>query len=259
MIIRRIIIGAVTMALMSPAQSPAMDMSIYYVPVSGNSSKVYSETRSRYILYSSHGDFSLPETPSQRVVSTKRKAGGVEITVEAGEGVSASDALPAQFLSDTRLLGIRSPEITRLGEKFIGSRNPLQSVTRFVYDYITEKTLGVPIISAREILKSRTGDCTEHTVLTVAILRAMRIPCRAVVGMILAERFQGAGNVFVFHMWAEAHLGGRWMLADSTRPGTFNYNRYIAFAYHNLRAEMPLEYLSAVSAIRDLSVHYQDR
>ena len=143
--------------------------------------------------------------------------------------------------------------------KFAESNNPLGDVTVFVYEYITNKIEGIPIVSAREVLRSRTGDCTEHAVLTVALLRALGIPARAVVGMILAERFHGAANVFVFHMWAEALIGGRWVVADSTRPGRFDYNRYIAFSYHNLRAEMPLEYLRAVSSIQNLSVRYVDR
>ena len=66
-------------------------------------------------------------------------------------------------------------------------------------------------------------------------------------------------NVFVFHMWAEACVDGKWLLADATRPGDLHPHRYITFAQHSLKAEMPLEYLGAVSAIRDLAVHYDGR
>jgi hypothetical protein len=129
---------------------------------------------------------------------------------------------------------------------------------QFVYGHISNKTEGIPIVSARTVLRTRTGDCTEHAVLAVAVLRALGIPARAVVGMILCDAFGAHRNVFVFHMWAEAFYGGRWVLLDATRPSDIHPNRYIAFAVHNLRAEMPLEYLSAISSIRNLAVKYSD-
>jgi hypothetical protein len=74
--------------------------------------------------------------------------------------------------------------------------------------------------------------------------------------MYLAGAFRGKRDVFVYHMWVEAYRGGAWQLVDAANPGPKSLNRYIAFARHSLKTEMPLSYLRAVSAIQDLTVAY---
>lgn len=246
--------GIILVAVLSAEPSAGFDTGFYSVPLRDFSPAVYGAREARYLVFSSDENFSLPGTPFQCVESTRRVAGGVEVRVRSGAANPAGGGNRAGLTSDTRLLAITSPEIRNIAAKFSGRKDPVPAVTRFVFDHITRKTEGIPIVSAREVLKSRTGDCTEHAVLSVAILRALGIPSRAMVGMILSESFRAERNVFVFHMWAEAWTGGRWVLADATRPGQEQPQRYIAFACHSLRAEMPLEYLGAVSAIRDLSV-----
>jgi len=127
-------------------------------------------------------------------------------------------------------------------------------VERFVHGHISEKTFGIPLIPAPAVYRGRAGDCTEHTVLAVALLRRMGIPARAVVGMIYSEEFEGMRDVYVFHMWAEAFHRGQWVLVDATRPGAKQPSRYIAFTYHNLKSEAPLAYLGALSALKNLRV-----
>jgi transglutaminase-like putative cysteine protease len=108
------------------------------------------------------------------------------------------------------------------------------------------------------ILKDRAGDCTEHSILTVSLLRASGIPARAVVGIILSEYFNGRRDVFVYHMWVEACVNKKWILVDSTRPMHLNHNRYIAFTYHNLKTEGPIDYLNALSVITNIKIRQVD-
>ena len=61
--------------------------------------------------------------------------------------------------------------------------------------------------TAVEVLETRTGDCTEHSVLLVALARALGYPARVVVGMV------SDGSVFAFHMWAEVGIDG-WVPFD---------------------------------------------
>jgi hypothetical protein len=74
------------------------------------------------------------------------------------------------------------------------------------------------------------------------------------VGMVFSEEYEGLRNVFVYHMWGVAHVGGKWVMVDATRPGPKQPNLYIAFTSHSLKTEAPLSYLKAISAIRDLTV-----
>lgn len=61
--------------------------------------------------------------------------------------------------------------------------------------------------SAKEVLETLEGDCTEYTVLAIALCRAVGIPARAAVGVKYDE------GIFNYHMWLEAYVG-RWINLD---------------------------------------------
>ncbi|MCU0847122.1 MAG: transglutaminase domain-containing protein [Spirochaetes bacterium] len=252
-----------SLLLHSPESSAdAIDPSVYSVRIKNFSEKVFAEKRSLFLLRSDDGGFSLSETPFQRIRSTKTNRTGTVVTVETGLIDSAEKRDPgnrAGYLRDTRFLNLVSPEVKKISSAFKMGGNILDDVANFVYGHITSKIVGIPLIPAVEIIRVRSGDCTEHSVLTVAILRSLGIPARAVTGMVIAREFMGKKNVFVFHMWAEAYFDGEWRLVDSTRPGENNPNIYVAFAYHSLQTETPLAYLKAVSSIQKLEAEYLRR
>jgi transglutaminase-like putative cysteine protease len=250
-----LLIGAASL-LRGGGERADIDPSFYTVAISGFSDSVYGEQTSKYILSSSDPNFALPDTPFQKIVGHDRGADATRITLLAGPIDPSRNGVFPAYLENTRYLNIDSAEIQGIRRRFAASPDPVRDVERFVYGAITNKTYGIPIISARDILKTKTGDCTEHAILTVSILRALNMPARAVVGMLLSREFGGLRNVFVFHMWAEAHVNGKWALADSTRPGDGNHNLYIAFSHHHLKTEMPLEYLKSIAAIKNLTVAY---
>jgi hypothetical protein len=66
----------------------------------------------------------------------------------------------------------------------------------------------VGFATATEILKNREGDCSEHTVIMVALCRAVGIPARAAVGVMYAD------GIFAYHMWPEVYVG-RWINLDA--------------------------------------------
>jgi transglutaminase-like putative cysteine protease len=233
----------------------------YFVEVKNFKNKIYSEKTTRYRLTSSNDDFNLIETGYQKINSAKIKNQKKIIGVESGLAAnqSATDEELSSFLSDSRFLSLASPEITDAASKLKGSSDPIRSVENYVFKHITDKTIGIPLVPAVDIYRMKRGDCTEHSVLAVALLRKLAVPARAVVGMYLVEEFKGRQNIFVYHMWAEAFVKGRWILVDATRPGEKHLNRYIAFTYHNLKSEAPLPYLRAISSIQDMIVEYEER
>ncbi len=230
----------------------------YTMEVKNLKSSVYSEKTSRYRIESSDADFTLISTSNQRIIG--QRTGNQKKIIDIETGLIKKVATTAEelsgYLKDTRFLNISSPEISGAAAKLRDSEDPISAVENFVYGHIADKTLGIPIVPAAQVFRMKRGDCTEHSVLSVALLRALRVPARAVVGMYLSEEFLGKRNVFVYHMWTEAYWKGRWILLDATRPGENKLNRYIAFAYHNLKAEAPLPYLRAVSAIQNMTVTY---
>ncbi len=107
--------------------------------------------------------------------------------------------------SDHSLIGGRATEIA--GPKD-GTLKAIRAVSGWVYRYIEKKpTLSVP--SALEVLESGVGDCNEHTILLVALLRSLGIPSRPCVGVVYFR------DGFYYHAWAEVWIG-RWVTVDPT-------------------------------------------
>ncbi|MDT8340037.1 MAG: transglutaminase-like domain-containing protein [Longimicrobiales bacterium] len=78
-------------------------------------------------------------------------------------------------------------------------------VARYVEDAVT---FSVP--SALQVLDTRRGDCNEHTVLYVAMARALGLPARTAVGLVYVD------GSFFYHAWPEVWLDGRWVAVDPT-------------------------------------------
>jgi hypothetical protein len=83
-------------------------------------------------------------------------------------------------------------------------------VNTFVFDWITEKDFTVGFASALEVCHHPRGDCTEHGVLAVALLRRLGVPARGVTGWV------GLGEMLGLHFWVEVRLRNRWVPIDPT-------------------------------------------
>jgi len=122
------------------------------------------------------------------------------------------------FLAAEPLLESDAPEIqaeaTRALAGVSGPRARAERLTRHV-NALLEKKPTVSIPSALEVLRTRVGDCNEHTALFVALARASGIPARVSVGLVAVR------NAFYYHAWPEVYLdegGGRglWLPVDPT-------------------------------------------
>ncbi len=105
-----------------------------------------------------------------------------------------------------------------------GSRAQAEALTRYVSATVQKKpTVSLP--SAREVLRTKIGDCNEHTALFVAMARAIGIPARIAVGLAYVR------GAFYYHAWPEVYLDegsgrGRWLPVDPT------FNQFPADATH---------------------------
>lgn len=93
------------------------------------------------------------------------------------------------------------------------ARERAEALTRYVNALLDKKpTVSLP--SAREVLRTKIGDCNEHTALYVAMARAAGIPARIAVGLTFTR------GAFYYHAWPEVYLsegaGGLWMPVDPT-------------------------------------------
>ena len=119
-----------------------------------------------------------------------------------------------------------------------GNRDRAERLTRYV-NSIIEKKLTVSLPSAREVLRTRVGDCNEHTVLYVAMARAAGLPARIAVGLVYVR------GAFYYHAWPEVYIEegagrGLWLPVDPT------LNEFPADATHVRLARGGLEKQTAI-------------
>jgi transglutaminase-like putative cysteine protease len=134
---------------------------------------------------------------------------------------SAADPDAARFLTPEPLIESDAPEIMAEAATAVagvtGARARAERLTRYVNRLLDKKpTVSLP--SAVEVLRTKVGDCNEHTALYVAMARAAGIPARIAVGLVFVRGTQGA---FYYHAWPEVYLdegGGRglWLPVDPT-------------------------------------------
>lgn len=121
----------------------------------------------------------------------------------------------ARYLAPSPLVPFQDPAfdglLRRMGLPPGLSRWELaRRVNAFVFDWITEKDFTVGFASALEVCHTPRGDCTEHGVLTVALLRRLGVPARGVTGWV------GLGELLGLHFWVEVRLQNRWVPIDPT-------------------------------------------
>ena len=84
-----------------------------------------------------------------------------------------------------------------------------KKLCRWVHNNIFDKNLKIGFGSALQTLKSLEGDCTEHTVLLIALARSVDIPARACMGLVFQR------DAFYYHFWPEVYVG-EWVAMEPT-------------------------------------------
>ncbi|RLE04535.1 MAG: hypothetical protein DRI99_03645 [Candidatus Aminicenantes bacterium] len=114
------------------------------------------------------------------------------------------------FLESTAFCQSDDPEIQRVARQIVGSERNAWRAAKKIACWVNRSltpNYDVGFATAREVIRNRQGDCSEHTVLMVALCRAVGLPARAAVGIM------SSGGVFAYHMWPEVYVG-RWVNLD---------------------------------------------
>ena len=146
------------------------------------------------------------------------------------------------YLRAETFLESDAPEIRAEAEKATaGAGTPrlqAERLARHVHT-IVEKRPTVSLPSALEVLKTRVGDCNEHTALYVAMARSIGLPARIAAGLVYLK------GAFYYHAWpevfvAEAPGRGLWLPVDPT------LNQFPADATHVRLARGGLDKQAAI-------------
>jgi len=157
-----------------------------------------------------------------------------------GSGVQIPGS--GSYLRPEPLIESDAPEIREEAARVLtgvtGARERAERLTRHVNGLLDKKpTVSLP--SALEVLRTKVGDCNEHTALYVALARAAGIPARINVGLVAVR------NAFYYHAWPEVYIdegraGGLWLPVDPT------FNQFPADATHVRLARGGLDQQAAI-------------
>jgi transglutaminase-like putative cysteine protease len=166
----------------------------------------------------------------------------VEIVDAQTLAPEAADPWTAQYLVPEPLIESDDPEVRAAAEESVrsirGARARAEALVRYVNSIVQKKpTVSLP--SAREVFRTRIGDCNEHTALFVAMSRAIGIPARIAAGLAYVR------GAFYYHAWPEVYLDegtgrGLWLPVDPT------FNQFPADATHLRLARGGLDKQAAI-------------
>jgi transglutaminase-like putative cysteine protease len=147
----------------------------------------------------------------------------------------------ASYVAAEPLIESDAPEIRAEAERAVrdatSDRLRAERLTRHVNALLDKKpTVSLP--SARDVLRTKVGDCNEHTALYVAMARSIGLPSRIAVGLVYMH------GAFYYHAWPEVYIAegrrGLWMPVDPT------LNQFPADATHLRLARGGLDRQAAV-------------
>jgi transglutaminase-like putative cysteine protease len=181
-------------------------------------------------------------SPDLQGVGQRVEGNVVELTDARDLTAEADDQDLAPYLRPEPFIESDAPEIlaeaARMLEGVTDTRARVERLTRRVNALLDKKpTVSLP--SAVEVLRTKVGDCNEHTALFVALARAAGIPSRIAVGLVSVR------NAFYYHAWPEVYIQegegrGLWLPVDPT------FNQFPADATHLRLARGGLDKQAAI-------------
>jgi transglutaminase-like putative cysteine protease len=157
--------------------------------------------------------------PSQDLDGVGQRVVGRELELFRSGGEADHEEIPDdRYLTAEPFIESDAPEIRAEAQKAVGvisaPRARAERLTHYL-NFLLEKKPTVSIPSALEVLRTKVGDCNEHTALYVAMARALGIPARVSVGLVFVR------GAFYYHAWPEVsvptdHGPAAWMAVDPT-------------------------------------------
>ena len=145
----------------------------------------------------------------------------------------------AQFLGPSVYIQADHPAMRAKAVEILdGETNSWKAAAKlcqWVHKHVSDKNLQTGFGSSLQTLESLEGDCTEHTVLFIALARSAGIPARICAGIV----FQN--DAFYYHFWPEVYVG-EWIAMEPTLGQLQADANHIQLAGSTLESDSMLEY-----------------
>jgi hypothetical protein len=119
----------------------------------------------------------------------------------------------ATFLEPSVYIQCRNEEIIHAARDLVGNEENAQRVAeKLVHGvyHLIKKNPTASLPSALDVLRTKEGDCNEHSILFTALARAVGIPTKIYVGLVNLD-----GSSYFYHAWCAVWLG-KWVPVDPT-------------------------------------------
>lgn len=221
--------------------------------------------RGSYLVRAKQGR--MPDLPSIGVQRAERlDESTIRVVLDLNDRAPApdKDVENAAYRSGGPMVNIDDPEVVRLAMKAVegidarDARGRARAIERFVIGHMRQTNLNVAFATASEVARTGEGDCSEYSVLTVALCRAVGIPARGVTGLVYIDDFGGNERVFGYHMWAQALVpredgeGMEWIDLDGAMRGMSG--THIAESVSAMSGDLLQEMVSAAMLIGNIEI-----
>lgn len=153
-----------------------------------------------------------PSTPNQQV--EKQADGSYHLTIRSVPGAKVLPEEKKEALASTPDINSSDPTIVAMAKTLTADsktdREKVAVLNHWVFENL-DKSLSTNLSTASQVLAHKTGDCTEHTILLLALLRAVNIPARELAGLVYLD---GDFSAFGWHAWTEVAVDGYWVQVD---------------------------------------------
>ncbi len=152
----------------------------------------------------------------------EKAAGKVEVTISAAAPKVVKprplvDPNGGANLKATIAVESDNPEIQAKAKEIAGAEKDAWAVAKKINHWVftnLEKDYGASSDSASDVLTRKKGDCTEHSLLAVSMLRSLGIPAKRIDGLVYLMNDDNVPALY-WHEWVEAYVG-EWTQLDPT-------------------------------------------
>ncbi len=177
--------------------------------------------QSLVLQFQGSGDFQFPASSFQRAEKSGLSTTVTLTQAKMPRGILLDEEFKKKSirvksdLESTPFIQSEDSSMIKRAKQVVGDARTLDQaiikLTQFVHDHVKDQY--VPAYSnALEALQTGIGDCTEHSILFVALARALGIPSRVAVGI----AYWAYGGGFGWHAWSEVWTGTEWLPVDPT-------------------------------------------
>ena len=163
----------------------------------------------KYLKVEIEGAENLPDSPRQKV---EKEGDKLILEIFKYSKNKAKTENLTEFIKPEPFVQSDSPVIIKTAESIVGNlkgEKALRKLFMWVFTSLEKRaSFGIP--SAESVLKEMRGDCNEHTVLFVAMARALGFPSKILFGIVYNDGY------FYYHAWADVFVDSNWIEVDPT-------------------------------------------